>query len=527
MFNLGTSAVAKGKPKPPKRNSALQEFLRQTKQSLPFPAAQPGQTKSASVDVHATLTGLYSVDQRRLGRLNKTRLQKELTLYQKQHNQDGPGAKLEAFWETDTQFSMPRFYGLKTFGVPKTQGLSVGAPMHDIKTTFQPDPERHQPQAMYALERGLAKPGWHGGMLCLPCGFGKTALAIATAIQIVGKLEGRPRRTLVIVHNSILLEQWQQRLLQFAPEAKVGVIRQNRCEVDGFDFVVGMVQSLVKRNYPGLDTFGMVILDEAHHMAAPYFQQALPKLRAKYLLALSATMRRKDGLEPLLHYFMGDVLFHRERHHMVDEVKVQVKRLIYAGGQQKVVQKGKHVIEPLMARCLAADRGRNEVILQQIARYYRDPQRKILVLSTLMDRHLKPLLQTLTRKRLDVGLLEAKVKDPTIRREALSRRIVLATYRMAKEGLDEPFNTLIFALPRADVEQAIGRITRGDQDGPEPIAIDMVDPFSCYDGYAYCRKTLYRRLKYPCEDVEVSSIVDQSTTTSLAVVSAPANFSLV
>lgn len=64
------------------------------------------------------------------------------------------------------------------------------------------------------------------------------------------------------------------------------------------DVVIGMVQSVAMRDYdPSIFAgFGFVVIDEAHHMAAPVFSRALRKVGARYTLALSATPDRKDGI---------------------------------------------------------------------------------------------------------------------------------------------------------------------------------------------------------------------------------------
>ena len=68
-----------------------------------------------------------------------------------------------------------------------------------------------------------------------------------------------------------------------------------------------MVLTLAKRDYAPerMDAFGMVVCDEAHHMAAPVMNQAMRLFRARYVVGLSATVARPDGLTPLLHWSLG------------------------------------------------------------------------------------------------------------------------------------------------------------------------------------------------------------------------------
>ena len=74
-------------------------------------------------------------------------------------------------------------------------------------------------------------------------------------------------KTLIIVHKTFLLNQWMERIKQFT-NAKVGIIQQNKIEVEGKDFVVGMLQSIAKDkyDYDVFMDFGLLIFDEAHHL---------------------------------------------------------------------------------------------------------------------------------------------------------------------------------------------------------------------------------------------------------------------
>lgn len=96
-----------------------------------------------------------------------------------------------------------------------------------------------------------------GGLLVLPTGCGKTvcALWIACALGV---------RTLVLAHKSFLLDQWAERIAQYVPGAGVGRIQQGTVDVVGKDIVLGMMQSMSKRDYgkEAFTGFGLTIVDE-------------------------------------------------------------------------------------------------------------------------------------------------------------------------------------------------------------------------------------------------------------------------
>ena len=83
-------------------------------------------------------------------------------------------------------------------------------------------------------------------------------------------------KTLIIVHKTFLLNQWIERIEQFT-DAKIGIIQQNKIDVEDKDIVVGMLQSIAKDKYDSdiFQDFGMVIFDEAHHAPSEYFSKAL------------------------------------------------------------------------------------------------------------------------------------------------------------------------------------------------------------------------------------------------------------
>ena len=110
------------------------------------------------------------------------------------------------------------------------------------------------------------------GVLSLPCGYGKTTVSLAIACKL-------GYRTMIVVHKQFLADQWKERIQQFCPGATVGVVQQNKKEVEGCDFVIAMLQSLSLKEYSynDFDTVGTLIVDEAHHICAKVFSQSYLK----------------------------------------------------------------------------------------------------------------------------------------------------------------------------------------------------------------------------------------------------------
>ena len=110
-----------------------------------------------------------------------------------------------------------------------------------------------------------------GGVLQVYCGYGKTALAIKIAIDLGG-------RTLVVVHKEFLMDQWIDSIKKFTgKKVKIGIIQQDTVEIDDNDFVIAMLHTLYKKDFPKntFDSFNMCIIDECHHIAAEVYSRAL------------------------------------------------------------------------------------------------------------------------------------------------------------------------------------------------------------------------------------------------------------
>ena len=99
---------------------------------------------------------------------------------------------------------------------------------------------------------------------------------------------------MVVVHKEFLLNQWKERIREFLPNAKIGRLQSNIIHIEGYDIVIGMLQSISMIEYSEhiFDKFGLVIYDECHRLGAETFSKALLKTGCKYTLGLSATSKR-------------------------------------------------------------------------------------------------------------------------------------------------------------------------------------------------------------------------------------------
>ena len=399
----------------------------------------------------------------------------------------------EAFECDDMWFSVPKYYGLHHWGQPCHDKSAKGKEISD-DIVFKGKLKEDQLHAVTMCINALNKPGCcTGGMLVLPCGYGKTVVSLYVAFKM--KI-----RTLVLVHKSFLVQQWQERVATFLPTASIGKIQRDTIDFD-CDFVIGMIQSISTRDYPEetFKSFGLVIIDEAHHMSAPIFSKSLRKLAASKTLALSATPERKDGLTDLLYWSMGDIIYRVER----KPEYLEVYMMIYNGGRKREhIRRDGKLCLPKMISEISEDNARNRIISEIIQKLFL-LERHIILLTDRISQ-----LKDITTILVEIGIPANQIAfyigtTPAAEREiAAERKIILSTYSMAKEGLDIPsLDTLILATPKGDIEQSVGRIQRPSSCKKTPMVIDIVDPFSLFNQLRWKRGRHYKKMNYEVKTV--------------------------
>jgi superfamily II DNA or RNA helicase len=299
-------------------------------------------------------------------------------------------------------------------------------------------------------------------------------------------------KTLIVVHKEFLMNQWVERIAQFAPKARVGRLQQKRAEVEDRDVVVAMIHSIALREYPPetFEGFGTVIVDEAHHVSAPVFSQAMFVANAPYVLGLTATPERKDGLQCVLRWFLGDIAYRSARENRVD-VRVEVARFDASDVPIPVNQRTGKVCLSSFVTALTETRERNDLIVARVVAHVRDG-RKIILLS---DRraHCEDIAKRLRVDHdIDAGLYLGGMTPENLDASA-AKRVVIATFALATEGLDIPtLDTLILATPKSDVVQATGRILR-ETPGKKhaPLIVDVLDASPITFAQFNKRRTFY------------------------------------
>ena len=317
----------------------------------------------------------------------------------------------------------------------------------------------------------------HGAVLCLPCGFGKTVVALAIA-AVLG------RKVFVLVHTQFLQQQWVERIKTFIPRASVCLANsQQQLDDDrNAHITVGLMQSVVKLDPLLLRNYGLLIVDEGHHMPCATLRSVICKFNARYTLALTATPHgRSDGLENYLFWAVGQISQHI--------------RASYPHVRAMLVD---HTPGPFLPHLgfeerLMADEARTERIRRILVKLVKVLKRTVLVL-TQRRHHVVVLNTQFVQHGLDsVAMLGGETHDL---QKIAQKQVVVATYQLVSEGFDMPsLNTLVLAMPKGDLTQVIGRITRGGPEAPiVPWVIDIVDKFEEAQRKFGRRKAQYKNL---------------------------------
>ena len=390
--------------------------------------------------------------------------------------------KFRVFLESPSRYVVPLHWA-RAAGIVAEDGPSPGDARPQgsgAALTFRGELRDYQRRAAEDVARGWETCG--GAMLCLPCGFGKTSVALHLACQL-------GRKTLVVVHTTVLRDQWQERIAQFVPGATVSCVQGPACDLSG-DFVVAMIQTLAARGFHH-DTFrdvGLVIVDEAHRVAAPVLSRAMWGLCARRTLGLTATPDRKDGLARLVEWFLGPIAHHVRR---TDESSTVVRVARFECPEFRrppPVNRRGDLCFSTMVSDLCANAARTRWIASVTVGLTQEEGRDVLVLSHRRA-HCRDLAGEI---RAQGGDAASYVGGDKVVPDA---RVIVSTFSLVSEGFDLPrLNALVLATPASTVEQACGRVLRGASEvSPRAIIVDVLDAWGpCHAQHA-SRRQVYTR----------------------------------
>lgn len=321
------------------------------------------------------------------------------------------------------------------------------------------------------------------------------------AINMISVLS---KKTLIILHKEFLINQWKERINEFLSGARIGLIKAQIIDVKNKDIILASLQSLSMKDYDPeiFQDIGLVIVDECHRSSSKIFSQAFLKTNFKYSIGLTATPKRKDGLTKVFIWNIGDIAFKSEKRNDNLTVKllkyykpdpVYSQELVMYNRMPNIVRMLNNICEYIP---------RVDFIINIILDILNDePDRRIIIMSDRRN-HLILLKNRLDTNNIESGYYVGGMKEHQLV-ESESKKIILSTFCMAKEGLDvKGLDTLILASPKTDVIQITGRILRTPESERihVPLVIDIIDAFSVFVNQAKKRFKYYKSCKYDVID---------------------------
>lgn len=354
------------------------------------------------------------------------------------------------------------------------------------------------------------------GILLIPCGMGKTECALAIAAYLCEK-------TLFIAHTKDLINQAEERCRNEL-ECTTSFITDGKVDLSG-DIVFATVQTLQKKldEIPS-NTFGFVVCDEVHHLAATaqtigMFRECLDYFASRYKLGLTATLHRADGLEVCIPKLLGDVIYEirQDGNEYVGIYKdkelirfpmndfqvpvninfVDTKYTIYNENDNTYrdvfERNGMTISFSKLLSDIASDEDRNK----QIINLCNSLTGSTIVLSDRVDQ-LKYLATHIDNCVEIDGGTNKKLREQAIEDvKSGKKKVLLASYKLAKEGLDcKILQNIILATPIKDesiVVQCIGRCQRPYPGKTVAQVYDLLDDVTTLHRFKSKRKAIYKK----------------------------------
>ena len=382
---------------------------------------------------------------------------------------NGAEKRFSLYMESPNSLYIPRFYAFEKYGKPDKSKMDDGL---DINISFNGSLRKEQEPIIDLYKKACSEKG--GGLISLKCGGGKTVLAL----YIISMLK---KKTIVVVHKDFLMTQWRDRITQFLPNARIGKIQQNTIDIENKDIVLAMVQSLSQKEYdPSVfSSFGLAVFDECHHLGAEVFSKSMAKVASKYMLGLSATPDRKDGLRKVFEWFIGPMVYSSKKDVNKDFIETRIYEYDNDDITYNKLELGynKKPCMPRMINNISDCIHRNNFINELVKTEYLTG-RKILILGD--RREYLNRTEKWIKDNIDPNIVGQYVggMKPAELRDSQEKDIILGTYSMASEGMDIPkLNTIFLASPKSDVVQSVGRILREKADVRKfhPLVIDFID----------------------------------------------------
>lgn len=333
------------------------------------------------------------------------------------------------------------------------------------------------------------------GVLQAPTGSGKTIMALAIIAQ-------RRQPTLIIVHNKELLNQWVERIGKFLgiPEAEIGIIGDGKRQV-GEKITVGIVNSVYPVAEELKEHIGNLVIDECHRCPSRTFIDAVTAFDCKFMLGLSATPYRRDGLTKLIGWHLGRKFEVKQADLTETDIILDVEVIPRDTMFTSIYDASEEYTRVLSE--LTEDAARNQLIARDVIREAANGGGICLVLTDRRE-HCSALAELISPSGIEVAILTGDVSNGS--RKAIvdqlnagSIKVLIATGQLIGEGFDcKELSTLFLATPikfDGRLTQYLGRVLRPAPGKDKAKVYDYCDVHvGVLAASARARQQVYRKI---------------------------------
>jgi superfamily II DNA or RNA helicase len=308
----------------------------------------------------------------------------------------------------------------------------------------------------------------------MPTGSGKTVVALHCIAQ-------RKQPALVIVHTKELLYQWHKEAQQFLglKDDEVGLLGDRHSDL-GKPVTIAIVNSLYTRAEKYRKQTGFLIVDECHRVPSRTFKEAVAAFDSRYMLGLSATPQRRDGLNRLIYLSLGDRVCN------VSQKKLQAAGHIMGAD---LVTRETGFDYPYdddyqaMLTALTGDPARNQLIVNDFVDFARDAPDPALMVSDRKE-HCNVLAELIRERGIRVAVLTGDTPKNARTQviedlNAGKLDVLVSTIQLIGEGFNcKRLAALFLATPSrfaGKIQQVVGRVLRSDNGKSKPVIYDYAD----------------------------------------------------
>lgn len=365
------------------------------------------------------------------------------------------------------------------------------------------------------------KKGMAGIIIDLPPGMGKSYLGL----HIIKKIG---LRTMIIVHNELILKQWRDIIMQYMPNVRLGLFYGKQKTADeNSQVIISIINSALK--YENWNEIGMVLFDEAHMFTSINRSEIYNICQSTYMVAMTATPEQQKEVRnnnyKLIQWHIGPIMNVEELPGYTaadNPFQGKVRMIKYYGPPEKTKTHMNEILDmvsnPKMIQQLTEDQYRLKLIVKLTREIMQIPETNLFIFANrrdylttiherlLTDAHINALFLTTPTEEKAIMTIMGQSKEEDVLHAEQNSRLILTTYQYFGTGKSLPkMNAMILGTPfRTGSKQYIGRIFRlGSDPAITRLIYDIVDWETPLKSQWYSRKKFYDEQEYP---IEIESI---------------------